>query len=77
MVGHWRGRFPLKKTSNINNSRNSKECVDHLGNVFPTQTKMVDYYDVRQPTFLKRLSLGWALEEALTGKRKKKIKSNK
>ena len=38
---------------------------------------MVDYYGVRQPTFLKRLSLGWSLEEALTGKRKKKIKSNK
>ena len=66
-----------EKTSNINNFRNSKECVDHLGNVFPTQTKMVAYYGVRQPTFLKRLSLGWTLEEALTGKRRKNIKSNK
>lgn len=61
-----------EKTSNINNSRNSKECVDHLGNVFSTQTKMVEYHGVRQPTFLKRLSLGWTLEEALTGIRKSK-----
>lgn len=50
---------------------------DHLGNEFLTRSEMLKVYGVKHQTFSKRLRLGWSLEEALTGKRNKKIKSNK
>lgn len=61
-----------EKISIINNTRHSKECVDHLGNSFPTQTEMVNYYGVGHSKFLKRMGSGWSLEEALTGKKKER-----
>lgn len=53
------------------NSRNSKECVDHLGNSFTSQTNMAKYHGVALKTLGMRLKRGWTLEEALTGKRSK------
>lgn len=53
------------------------EFVDHLGVKFSSRTEMLETYGVNYATFYRRLEYGWSLEEALTGKRKKKIKSNK
>ena len=45
---------------------------DHLGNKFSTKSKMLDTYGVKRATFSSRLSKGWSLEEALTGKQEDK-----
>lgn len=58
-------------------SKEGSKFKDHLGNGFPTRAEMLGFYGVKPATFSQRLRLGWSLGEALTGKRKKKIKSNK
>lgn len=48
----------------------TKECRDHLGNVYPTQGTMCRAYHIPVTNFLKRLERGWTLEQALTGNKK-------
>lgn len=40
--------------------------IDHLGNTFPSQTKMCEYYKIGINTFKKRISKGMSLKAALT-----------
>lgn len=42
---------------------------DHLGNIYPTIVKMAESYNISVELFHNRLSTGWSVEEALTGKR--------
>lgn len=58
-------------------SKKVSSIKDHLGNEFTTQSEMVEYYGLKLETFINRHRKGWSLEEALTGKRKKKNKSIK
>ena len=66
-----------KTSEEVTYQLSQKSIKDHLGNSFPTTTKMTEHYGVHISTFLNRQHRGWSLEEALTGNRKKKIKSNK
>ena len=67
------GKTPEEVTYKLS----QKSVKDHLGNSYPTYTKMAKHYGVNVSTFFNRQYKGWSLEEALTGKRKKNIKSNK
>ena len=73
-----KGNTPEEATYLLS-QRTSKrgEYVDHLGVKFSSKAKMLETYGVNYATFYKRMENGWSLEEALTGKRKKNIKSNK
>lgn len=44
---------------------------DHLGNKFPSYSKMAETYGINARLFATRRKRGWTIEEALTGKRKK------
>lgn len=44
----------------------TKESIDHLGNVWPSLTDMCNYYKIPSDTYLKRISRGWTKEKALT-----------
>lgn len=66
-----------KTTEEVTYQLSQKSVKDHLGNSYPTYTKMAKHYGVNVSTFFNRKYKGWSLEEALTGKRKKNIKSNK
>ena len=57
--------------------RRGVTCSDHLGNTFPTKSEMFKHWGITKSTFENRIRRSWSLEEALTGKRKKKIKSSK
>ena len=57
--------------------RRGVTCSDHLGNTFPTKSEMFKYWGITKSTFENRIRRSWSLEEALTGKRKKKNKSSK
>ena len=59
----------------LNEAKDSKSVEDHLGNSFTTKVRMLEYWGVKYDTFRDRLKRGWSLEEALTGKRKKKPKT--
>lgn len=48
---------------------------DHLGNCYKYKTDMCKAYGISRSVFDKRMSLGWSLEEALTG-RKNTIRPN-
>ena len=53
-------------TGKIKYKPESKECRDHLGNLFSSQKEMCNYYGVGQTVLAGRMKLGWSLEEALT-----------
>lgn len=57
--------------------RRGVTCSDHLGNTFPTKSEMFKHWGITKSTFENRIRRSWSLGEALTGKRKKKIKSSK
>lgn len=43
------------------------QCIDHLGNVFPSRAAMLRHYNIQDVAFLYRIEkLGWSLEDALT-----------
>ena len=73
-----KGNTPEEATYLLS-QRSSKRgnYVDHLGVKFSSRAEMLKTYGVNYATFYKRMENGWSLEEALTGKRKKKVKSNK
>ena len=48
-----------------------KQCVDHLGNIWPSQTAMCKHYGVTKMQIRSRIELGWTLEEILTHPEKK------
>ena len=48
------------------------KCTDHLGKVFPSQQAMCDTYGVSLTLYMKRLSRGYSVEEALTKSVKKR-----
>ena len=59
------------------NFTNSKPCKDHLGNEFPSVTKMCEYWHVPYATFFQKKSSGKSLQDILETKtcpRKKTIK---
>lgn len=66
-----------KTSEEITKELSQQVIKDHLGNVYPSFVKLADAYGVDASVFRNRQKRGWSLEEALTGKRKKKIKSNK
>lgn len=45
---------------------------DHLGNKFPSYSKMAEAYGINARLFATRRKRGWTIEEALTGKRKER-----
>ncbi len=45
-----------------------KECFDHLGNKYRSQTEMCKHYGITASTFSGRLKRGYSIEEALTAK---------
>lgn len=49
---------------------------DHLGNQFDSLKSMLSHWGILPSTYHARTRKGWSLEEALTGKRKKKNKSS-
>lgn len=65
--------LPLKEilTTPVKSLNRLKEYRDFEGNVFPTKAKMAEHWGVKYNTFRNRLGLGWSLEEALTGNRKR------
>lgn len=73
ILNHMKGgKTPAEALKHILGSETSiKKVSDHLGNSFPSQAKMVEYWKVHYPTFRYRMRKGWSLEEALTGDRKR------
>ena len=71
--------LPLEEilTKPVKSLKRLKEYKDFEGNVFSTKAEMAEHWGVNYSTLRNRLRLGWSLEEALTGKRKKKNKSSK
>ena len=51
-----------------NRGTNKKECLDHLGNKYPSQTAMLKAYNIHSSTFKNRTLMGWDLEKILTYK---------
>lgn len=49
---------------------------DHLGNKFPSYSKMAEAYGINARLFATRRNRGWTIEEALTGKRKNNSKTS-
>ena len=45
---------------------------DHLGNKFPSYSKMAEAYGINARLFATRRKRGWTIEEALTGKRRER-----
>ncbi len=45
---------------------NSKECKDYLGNKFPSQNAMANFYNISAGLLNYRLKKGWGLKKALT-----------
>jgi hypothetical protein len=43
-----------------------KECRDHLGNKYPTISKMCESYNIPIYTYENRIGNSWSLEKALT-----------
>lgn len=43
-----------------------KQCVDHLGNIFESESARAEYYKKPVSTINNRLSRNWTLEQALT-----------
>jgi len=44
----------------------AKEVVDHLGNIYPSISKMLRAYKLNPRTFYQRMYRGWTLEKTLT-----------
>ena len=44
----------------------SKQCKDHLGNIYPSRNAMCRAYNTSRYRVDSRLKLGWSLEDALT-----------
>ena len=44
----------------------AKECYDHLGNKFSSETIMCKYYGISRCTYRDRLNSGWSIGDALT-----------
>lgn len=65
-----RGMTEAEAINHLLFKKNPVRVKDHLGNGFSSSTEMSKYWGVNRSTFKKRISLGWTLEEALTGKRK-------
>lgn len=42
-----------------------KECKDHLGNIFESETEMCKFYNIDRKVYVRRKQLGWSIEEAL------------
>lgn len=42
------------------------KCTDHLGNTYSSMTEMCNAYNIQLDTFMKRISRGSSLEQALT-----------
>lgn len=43
-----------------------KECKDHLGNVYASETDMCKFYNITKGAYKGRIKRGWSLEESLT-----------
>lgn len=80
MMRHWgvtkdqlRSRIELGWTlqqilESPTHQSHKRPCVDHLGNVWPSQGEMLEHYGVSAQIFKRRLNvMGLSLEEALTG----------
>lgn len=65
--------LPLEEilTKPVKSLKRLKEYKDFEGNVFSTKAEMAEHWGVNYSTFRNRLGLGWSLEEALTGNRKR------
>lgn len=59
-----------KTSEEITRELYEKAIKDHLGNSYPTYTKMAEHYGITGRLYQSRRAKGWSLEEALTGKRK-------
>ena len=46
--------------------KQGKECRDHLGNKYPTISKMCESYNIPVATYESRIGNSWSLEKALT-----------
>lgn len=44
-----------------------KQSIDHLGNTFPSETAMCEYWNVNYKTYRLRIKNNWSIEKALTG----------
>ena len=44
----------------------AKICKDHLGNVYPSITKMCDFYGIPVGVYKSRKHQGWSIEKSLT-----------
>lgn len=45
---------------------NAREYIDHLGNKFPSEKALLEYYNIAKTTFHRKLREGLPLEEILT-----------
>ena len=65
-----KGKTPAEALKHLlTKGKASLNIKDHLGNSFQSNKQMAEYYGVNVDTFRDRMSNGWSLEEALTGKR--------
>ena len=68
---------PIKtKAEIVYQSSRVHKCIDHKGNIFPSQTMMVKAYNTNKRTFLSRIEAGWSLQDALEGNDVLSRKSN-
>lgn len=65
--------LPLEEilTKPVKSLKRLKEYKDFEGNVFSTKAEMAEHWGVNYSTLRNRLRLGWSLEEALTGNKKR------
>lgn len=59
-------------TSNRNRLTRGTPSTDHLGNTYPSQASMLEYWGINRSTFNSRLRSGKTLEEALSETPRKK-----
>ena len=56
----------INTPARIARKKGFSKVYDHLGNEYPSQAAMCKFYGIVRNTFVKRIALGWTLEEALT-----------
>lgn len=65
-----KGKSPAKALGYLlMEEQNPSKVKDFLGNSFPSQVKMLEYWKVNYYTFHHRIRNGWSLEESLTGRK--------